>query len=79
MRQVPDTWTEFLVAAARKVNSQRVTSVETLDNGTVLEELDEIMHGDKLVIRCPAPANGPMAPPPGRYMIALLPHDPDSK
>jgi hypothetical protein len=41
------------LAAARKVNSARVASVETLDTGTVLEELDEIMHGDKLVIRCP--------------------------
>ena len=51
--QVPDTWHEFLLAAARKVNSPRVASVETLDTGTVLEELDEIMHGDKLVIRCP--------------------------
>ena len=45
------------MAAARKVNSTRVASVETLDTGTVLEELDEIMHGDKLVIRCPAPPN----------------------
>jgi hypothetical protein len=25
--------------------------------GTVLEELDEIMHGDKLVIRCSAAAS----------------------
>lgn len=50
--QVPDTWSEFLLAAARKVNSARISSVETLDTGTVLEELDEIMHGDKLVIRC---------------------------
>ena len=57
---MPDTWSEFLVAAARKVNSTRVSSVETLDTGTVLEELDEIMHGDKLVIRCQVPIAAPM-------------------
>ena len=49
---VPDTWEEFLASVGRKVNASRVASVETLDTGSVLEELNEIMHGDKLVIRC---------------------------
>lgn len=51
---MPETWEEFLQAASRKVNTSRsaILKVETLDTGTVLEELDEIMHGDKLVIRC---------------------------
>ena len=51
---MPETWEEFLQAASRKVNASRsaILKVETLDTGTVLEELDEIMHGDKLVIRC---------------------------
>ena len=63
--QVPDTWEEFLQAAARKVSSSRmaIASVETLDTGTVLEELDEIMHGDKLVIRCSGSSDSPAHPP----------------
>ena len=64
---VPDTWQEFLnvmsarkrnllltclaQAVSRKFNVNRIISVETLDGGTILEELDEIMAGDKLVIR----------------------------
>ena len=36
------------------MNTARITRVETLESGTVLEELNEVMHGDKLVIRCAA-------------------------
>jgi len=58
---VPDTWQEFLNAVSRKLNVNRIISVET-DGGTILEELDEIMAGDKLVIRCAEEA----PPPRGR-------------
>ena len=70
-RQVPDTWAEFLLAAARKVNSIRVKSVETLDTGTVLEDLDEIMHGDKLVIRCADAASGDSALAPASRLFQM--------
>ena len=61
---VPDTWEEFLASVGRKVNASRVASVETLDTGSVLEELNEIMHGDKLVIRCSPPPTGSTSPNP---------------
>jgi hypothetical protein len=56
------------------VNSPRVASVETLDTGTVLEELDEIMHGDKLVIRCPPFAASQSAPATRSLPICMYIH-----
>jgi hypothetical protein len=58
-------------AAARKLGLPRVDYVETLD-GVCVEEIDEIMAGDKLKITCnsfPSTNNSEMAPKQSDYFL----------
>ncbi len=61
---VPDSWPRFLEQAASKCDCPAITRIQTSD-GAVIEQLEEILPGDKLFVVCASPTEGsPVEEPP---------------